>query len=65
VAQSLNTQTGRPVPKRPSSKTPSIPLTSKTGTSKNINFGSANVPSTASGAAALNGTVAESASSDE
>ena len=48
-AQSLNTQAAKSVQKRPSSKTPSQPLTSKTGHSKNIAFSSANnmPPSTA------------------
>ena len=41
-AQSLNTQAAKSVQKRPSSKTPSQPLTSKTGHSKNIAFSSAN-----------------------
>lgn len=55
-AQSLNTQAGKTnttstAQKRPSSKTPSQPLTSKTGHSKNIAFSSANnMPSSTNGA---------------
>ena len=62
-AQSLNTQAGKTAAsvKRPSSKTPSQPLTSKTGHSKNIAFSSANMPS--SGTAGGNGD--QTISSDE
>lgn len=64
-AHSLNTQAGKAQANRPSSKTPSQPLTSKTGHSKNIAFSSANMPSSTTGAGAPSGHGGETISSGD
>ena len=68
-AQSLNTQAGKTnanKPARPSSKTPSQPLTSKTGHSKNIAFSSGNnMPSTTTGVGVPSGHGGDSISSGD
>ena len=64
-AQSLNTQAAKTAPKRPSSKTPSQPLTSKTGHSKNIALSSVGLTSSQTGAGVVSVNGRESISSND